>query len=587
MNERNLVELFRRQAERLGPRPALRYKQHGVWHDLTWEQYRTESLAAAAALVELGVAPGDRVGMIAENSIDWLIADMAILSAGAINVPPHAPLTARQIHFQLADAEINFLFVSNRGQLEKVRQIQAQLPPLRGMVVFESAALQSEPRPFGSGVEARSRTVAAPMPVLCWSAFRQQGRRTLPRVAAELARRETALGPDDLATIMYTSGTTGNPKGVMLTHGNLVSNVHAMLERSGQQPDHVVLSWLPYTHIYARTVDHYSTLVSGVLLCLAVCADTLVQDLADVQPTHMASVPRFYEKALTLVADPDPNVVGRRLRDLFGSRVDWLSSGGAPLPSPVARAYVDAGVLVLQGYGLTETSPVISFNSQDAYKLETVGRPLPGIEVKIAADGEILTRGPHVMKGYWNNPAATAEAIRDGWFHTGDLGELDADGFLKITGRKKELIVLSNGKKVVPSFIEGLLQSDPCIDQAVVCGEGRNFLTALIVPHWANVRAALAAERGASAPRDSIEETPSPPVVELLQRRIQAALVDVSGGEQVRRFLIVPQPFSVAADELTVSLKLRRNVVLAKYARQLEELYRSSEELDHTNCGSE
>src|SRR5579883_2847210 len=547
MNERNLVELHRRQAERLGPRPALRYKRHGVWHDVTWEQYRAEALASAAALIESGVAPGDRVGMIAENSIDWLIADMAILAAGAINVPPHAPLTAKQIHFQLADAEINFLFVSNRVQLEKLRQIRAHLPPLRGVVVFDSDAL--------AGSEA----------VVSWAAFRQQGRRALPRVAVELARREAALGPDDLATIMYTSGTTGNPKGVMLTHGNLVSNVRAMLERSGQQAGDVVLSWLPYTHIYARTVDHYSTLVSGVLLCLAESAETLVQDLADVQPTHMASVPRFYEKVLTLVADPDPNVVGRRLRDLFGPRVDWLSSGGAPLPYPVARTYVDAGVLVLQGYGLTETSPVISFNAKDAYKLETVGRPLPGIEVKIAADGEILTRGPHVMKGYWKNPAATAEAIRDGWFHTGDLGELDADGFLKITGRKKELIVLSNGKKVVPSFIEGLLQADPCIDQAVVCGEGRNYLTALIVPHWANVRAVLG--------NPSVEAT-SPAVRELLQQRIRQSLKDVSPGEQVKQFVIVPQPFSVADDELTVSLKLRRKVVLAKYARQLEELYR-------------
>jgi long-chain acyl-CoA synthetase len=558
MNERNLVELFRRQAERLGPRPALRSKRHGLWHDLTWEQYRAESLAAAAALVEFGIAPGDRVGMIAENSIDWLIADMAILSAGAINVPPHAPLTARQIQFQLTDAEINFLFVSNRVQLDKVRQIQAQLPPLCGLVVFDSTEL------------------AGSEDVLSWPAFRQQGRRALSRLAAELVRRESALGPEDLATIMYTSGTTGNPKGVMLTHGNLLSNVRSMLERSGQQPDDVVLSWLPYTHIYARTVDHYSMLSSGVLLCLAESAETLVKDLAEVQPTHMASVPRFYEKVLTFAADPDPNVVGRRLRDVFGPRVDWLSSGGAPLPYPVARAYVDAGILVLQGYGLTETSPVISFNAKDAYKLETVGRLLPGVEVKISSDGEILTRGPQVMKGYWNNPAATAEAIRDGWFHTGDLGELDADGFLKITGRKKELIVLSNGKKVVPSYLEGLLQSDPCIDQAVVCGEGRNFLTALIVPHWANVRVELA-ESGAAG-NDPIGESATPQVMELLQRRIQAALADVSSTEQIKKYLIVPQPFSVAADELTVSLKLRRNVVLAKYARELEELYRASEE---------
>ncbi|MGH7169314.1 MAG: AMP-dependent synthetase/ligase, partial [Gemmataceae bacterium] len=543
MIERNLIELHRRQAERLGPRPALRYKRHGLWHDVAWEQYRAESLAAAAALVAFGVAPGDRVGMVAENSVDWLIADLAILAAGAVNVPPHAPLTARQILYQLADAEINFLFVSNRVQLDKVRQIRSQLPPLRGVAVFDRTARTADDE-------------------LSWEAFRQHGRRALPHQSAELARREAALGPDDLATIMYTSGTTGNPKGVMLTHGNLLSNVNAMRQRSGQQPGDVVLSWLPYTHIYARTVDHYSTLANGVLLCLAESAETLVQDVLDVQPTHMASVPRFYEKVLTMVADPDPYVVGRRLRDLFGPRVDWLSSGGAPLPYPVGRAYADAGVLVLQGYGLTETSPVISFNAKDAYKLETVGLPLPDVEVKIAADGEVLTRGSHVMKGYWKNPQATAEAIRDGWFHTGDLGELDGDGYLKITGRKKELLVLSNGKKVAPAFIEGLLSADACIDQAVVCGEGRNFLTALIVPHWANVHAALSRN-------GPFEEEVSPAVMALLQRRVKAALIDVCPAEQVKKFVVVPQPFSVAAEELTVSLKLRRNVVLAKYARQM------------------
>jgi long-chain acyl-CoA synthetase len=552
MSERNLVELHRRQAERLGPRPALRSKRYGIWHDFTWERYRAETVAAAAALIEAGVGPGDRVGMVAENSIDWLIADMAILTAGAINVPPHAPLTARQILFQLADAEVNFLLVSNRAQLDKIRQIRSQLPPLRGIVLFDSTA------------------AAGHDDLVPWQTFRQRGRQALPRLEGEISRREAALGPDDLATIMYTSGTTGNPKGVMLTHGNLLSNVRATLDRSGQRPGDVVLSWLPYTHIYARTVDHYCNLATGVLLCVAESAETLVQDLADVQPTHMASVPRFYEKVLTMAADPDPEVVARRLRDIFGPRVNWLSSGGAPLPLPVARPYVDAGILLLQGYGLTETSPVISFNAKEAYKLETVGRPLPGVEVKIGPDGEVLTRGPHVMKGYWKNPAATAETIRDGWLHTGDLGELDADGFLKITGRKKELLVLSNGKKVVPAYLEGLLQGDPCIDQAVVCGEGRNFLTALIVPHWSNVRAALAAE---GTKLDGVIEEATPPVMELLQSRIQAALVDVSSAEQVRKIIVVPQPFSVAADELTVSLKLRRNVVLAKYARQLDELY--------------
>jgi long-chain acyl-CoA synthetase len=553
MNYRNLIDLLRWQAERLGPLPALSYKRDGLYHDITWTQYHADALAGAAALIEAGVRSGDRVGLVSENRVEWLIADMAILTAGAVNVPPHAPLAARQIHYQLEDAGVTWLIVSNQTQLEKIRQLRGELPKLRGIVIFVANA---------SGEDAEP-----------WTAFLQKGRAALPRLADELRRRETAIGADDLATIMYTSGTTGNPKGVILTHGNLLSNTLATLAVAGHRPDDVRLSWLPYSHIYARTIDHYGTIAAGIRLALAECADTLVLNLAEVEPTHMASVPRFYEKVLTAVATPDPKETGKRLRKIFGPRIDWLSSGGAPLPVPIARPYHDAGLLLLQGYGLTESSPVISFNRKENYKIDTVGPALPGVEVKIAPDGEILTRGPHVMKGYWNAPEATAEALRDGWLHTGDLGELDADGFLKITGRKKELLVMSNGKKVVPSYLEGLLQADTCIDQAVIVGEGRNFLTALIVPAWDNVAKALNAD-GITLTADAEARPTQPAVLDLLRHHIDAALTDVSKMEQVKKFLVLPRPFSVAADEMTVSLKLRRNVVLAKYAAQLEALYR-------------
>jgi long-chain acyl-CoA synthetase len=553
MSDRNLVDVLHRQARALGPRPAFRRRRNGLFSDVTWQQYFDAVQAAAAALVDLGVQPGDRVGIIAENSVEWLIADMAILAAGAINVPPHAPLTARQVQFQLADADVQWAFVSSSEQLAKLLQMRSELTAIRGITVFERCASEEG---IGS-----------------FDAFLVRGRQALPRLAAELEQRRRAVGPDDLATIMYTSGTTGNPKGVMLTHHNLLSNAEACLEISPHGPGDVVLNWLPFSHIYARTVDHYAaSLVGGALVALADSVDTLVQDLADVWPMNMASVPRFYEKVLAACCSADERETGRKLRSVFGPRMDWLSSGGAPLPMPVAQAYHRAGLLLLQGYGLTESSPVISFNTKAHNKLGTVGRPVPGVEVRIAADGEVLTRGPHVMKGYWKSPQATAEAIRDGWLHTGDIGELDADGFLKITGRKKELLVLSNGKKVVPVFLEGLLVGDPCIEQAVICGEGRHFLTALVVPNWANVRQALAAE-GTTLP-PCAEEQPPPVVAELLQQRIAACLGDVSSAEQVRKFIIVPRPFSVAADELTVSLKLRRNVVLARFASQLEGLYR-------------
>jgi long-chain acyl-CoA synthetase len=373
---------------------------------------------------------------------------------------------------------------------------------------------------------------------------------------------------------MYTSGTTGNPKGVILTHGNLVSNVLAALAVAPYEADDVQLVWLPLSHIYARTVDHYKCVAAGTVLCLADSAETVVENLAETRPTHLSSVPRFYEKLLAAVGTADPQETGRRLKAVFGPRMRWLGSGGAPLPLHIEQALNAAGLQIRPGYGLTESSPVITFNRLDSYKPGTVGQAIPGVEVKIAPDGEILSRGPHVMQGYWNNPQATAEALRDGWLYTGDLGQLDADGFLTITGRKKELMVLSNGKKVVPPHIEGLLLSEPCIEQAAVCGEGRNFLTALIVPNWENLRKALRQE-GTAVDHEPEERLAKHAAVQaLLQKRIDAILADVANYERVRKFIILPRPFSVAADELTVSLKLRRNVVLTKYKAELETLYR-------------
>jgi long-chain acyl-CoA synthetase len=374
--------------------------------------------------------------------------------------------------------------------------------------------------------------------------------------------------PDNLATIIYTSGTTGLSKGVMLTHGNLLSNALAFTAVSPFGPDSIFLGWLPFSHIYARTVDIYVTYSVGATLCLAQSQETLVADLADLQPTNMSGVPRFYEKVLAAAQSPDSAVLKKRLQAIFGPNIDFLGSGGAPLPLSIAQAYQDAGLLLLQGYGLTESSPVISFNRRDRYKIDSVGLPIPGVEVSIGPDGEVLTRGPHVMKGYWKNPQATAEAIVNGWLHTGDLGRLDDDGFLYITGRKKELLVLSNGKKVVPSHIEGILLADPCIDQVVVCGEGRNFLSALIVPHWDN----LADQMGAS--HDPSKLAADPKATTYLEARIQQALRGVAAWEQVKKIAILAEPFSVANDELTVSLKLRRGVIVENHRHELERLYR-------------
>jgi long-chain acyl-CoA synthetase len=552
MSYRNLAQLLRLQGERLGPCPAMLYRRHGLYHAVSWADYAEQADACAAALIDAGIQPGDRVGLLSENRAEWLIADMGILTAGAINVPPHAPLTAKQVHYQLDDAGVRWLFVSTREQREKVRQIQGQLADLKGIVVFDGPVL--------SGANVAEFTFAG---------FLQRGRQLRAAVRAEIDRRDPQTTADALATIMYTSGTTGNPKGVMLTHGNLLSNAKAMDDASPRQPDALLFNWLPFSHIYARTVDHYLSIFAGVTLALAESAETIVENLIETQPTHISSVPRFYEKLLSSFASLDEEKRGKRLRNIFGPRMEWLGSGGAPLPLPVAKAFQQAGLLILQGYGLTECAPVISFNRKQHFKLETVGQAIPGVDVKIAADGEVLTRGPHVMKGYWHNDAASAEAVKDGWLHTGDLGTLDSEGFLTITGRKKELLVLSNGKKVVPSHLEGLLLSEPLIDQAVVYGEGKNFLTALLVPHWDKVRQAVgkaANEMPENLARDSA-------VCGLLEQCVQRALAHEAPWEQVRKFVLLPRPFSVAAEELTVSLKLRRGVVFGKYKAELERLY--------------
>ena len=566
MDNRNLVDLHRDRALRLGPRVALRYKKHGLYRDISWTAYHEQVQACAAALLDVGIMPGDRVGLLAENRVEWLVADMAIMAAGAINVPPHAPLTARQIAFQFQETGVRWLFVSTPPQLEKYLEVREELPDVAGVVIFDGSPLTSN----------SSSLIADTCGIMSWDGFLQRGRLTLERNQAELDCRAAKLGPDDLATIMYTSGTTGNPKGVMLTHGNLLSNAWATHQASPREPGAVILSWLPFSHIYARTVDHYLSIVAAVPLCLAESAETLVLNLAETQPTHLSSVPRFYEKILAAVAGLDVEQSRRRLRGIFGARLEWLSSGGAPLPVSIAKAYEAAGLLLLQGYGLTESSPVISFNHKKAYKLATVGRPIPGVEVAIAPDGEVLTRGPHVMKGYWKNPQATAAAIRAGWLHTGDLGELDADGFLSITGRKKDLLVLSSGKKIVPTHIEGLLIGEPCIDQALVCGEGKKFLSALIVPNWANLRAALTVSGFTEPSLSDAELATHPAVYRWLEQRVALVLADVSSWERVKKIAILAEAFSIAADELTVSLKLRRQVVLLRYQAVLEALYRDA-----------
>jgi long-chain acyl-CoA synthetase len=543
---RHLPDLFRRQADRLGPRVGLRFKRHGLWVDVTWSEWRERVEAAALGLLALGLRTGERVAILSENRFEWVLAEMAILSAGGVSVPLHAPLTPPQVQQMLADSGAAAVVTSDAGQTGKIQSIANGLPELRAVVPMASAM-------GGLGQAGSSSHVG-------WQRLEQMGRSAPAELRRELAARQDSLSADHLASLLYTSGTTGLPKGVMLSHENFLSNVTAMNEAVGPfAADTVFFNWLPLSHVYARTVDYYLAIAVGATLVLAESAETIVPNLLEIRPTHLSSVPRFYEKLLGSVVGLEPAQQGERLRAIFGPRIRWLGCGGAPLPAGVAQAYRDAGFEVVVGYGLTESSPVISTNRIGANKLGSVGLPIPGIEVTIAADGEILTRGPHVMQGYWNQPEATAAVLRDGWLHTGDLGRIDEDGYLWITGRKKDLIVLSSGKKVAPTPLEGLLMSSPLIEHAVVFGEGRPFLSAVVVPREEAVRRECENCGGDAAA--------------LLLEKIESLLADVAPWEKVRKIVVATRAFSVGSDELTVSMKVRRSVIFEHYRQELEGLY--------------
>lgn len=554
----NLASFHRDACRRRGPKVALCFKKWGRYQDLTWSEYRRQADGVAAGLIELGINSGDRVAILSENRYEWLIADHAILSAGAVNVPLHAPLTAPQAEYQLAHSDARGIFVSTQAQADKVAVILNALPQLEFIVSFEPIAPPDR------------------LKYLSWPGLMHRGWQRGVATHDETLAREAALTGENLATLIYTSGTTGNPKGVMLTHGNLLSNTLATLNLADIQPGDVQLNWLPFSHIYARTVDHYLTTAAGTTLALAESVETLVANLAETLPMWMNSVPRFYEKVWSGIETFAPEKRAKELRKIFGPNLRQLSSGGAPLPKHIGAAFFELRLPIYEGYGLTESSPVISFNCPARYRLGSVGPAISGVEVQIAPDGEILTRGPHVMKGYWKNPEATAETIVDGWLHTGDVGHLDADGFLYITDRKKDLIITSCGKNIAPTELERLLISDPYIDQALVYGDRRPFVSAIVVPNFAKLAEERAAHGWNIEVADDFIRTPA--VVDFFQARIDKLMEAVSRPERVKACLVLSRPFQVADEELTATLKLRRRHVTGKFEQHLAKLYTCARE---------
>ena len=560
-----LVSLFARRVEQDGGQISLHFRTQGQWQSLRWSQVADDVACLAALLTELGVSPGDRIAQFSPNRYEWILADLAIQLARAVHVPIHASLAAPQVAYQVADSGARLVLLAGMEEAAKLaayyRDHRAELPAGVRFVLYDAGS-----RPAGT---AEPLDVAALSDLLAGADAREPG--ALSERGRRLLREaRDAVRPSDLATILYTSGTTGEPKGVMLSQGNLASNALGTLEAFGHQADDLRLAWLPMSHIFARTCDVYTWLAGGGQLALAEKPESVTENCRDLHPTLINGVPYFFEKVRLSLIDRGLADQPGMLPAVFGGRLRAACSGGAPLPEHVARFYNERGVFLGEGYGLTESSPVISATVPGGLRIGAAGRPIPGVEVRIAEDGEILTRGPHVMLGYWKQPAATTEVLRDGWLGTGDLGKLDADGFLFVTGRKKDLIVTSAGKNIAPAYLEALLKSDPLIEQAVVIGDRRNYLVALIVPN----REALAADLPALGVAAAIDEAlRHPAVVEHYAGRIRERLSGVSRFEQIGRFALLDRPLSAEQGELTLTMKLRREAIHRNFADVIEGIY--------------
>lgn len=558
------------------------HRQAIEWISISSRELYRNVVGVARALESWGIAQGDRVAILSENRPEWSTADFATLLLGAVVVPVYSTLTDEQTAYVLSDSGARVVFVSTDKQLQKILAIQARTNVERIVVMdpVETAHAFHMYRLMSEGPDARD---------------------------PQFDTRAMKVAPEDLATIIYTSGTTGTPKGAMLTHGNLASNISCSLHEFEVRPGQISLSFLPLSHVTARHVD-FAMMYHGVTLAYCPFIEQLPRALLEVRPTIFVGVPRVYEKIYNQVVQKTKGLlksaiyawalaVGRRhkqeillgrrptttrwrvadkliysqVRAALGARVGLFISGGAPLGRELAEWYATIGVRIHEGYGLTETSPVIAVNTPKTHKLGTVGKPLRNLEVRIADDGEVLVRGPSVFHAYWNRPEETKNAFLHDWFKTGDIGNLDAEGFLSITDRKKDLIKTSGGKFIAPQPIENSLKHNVLIAEAVILGDKRKFPAVLIAPHfplledWARTN---------QIPFSSRKELVEHSMVQALYEGIVADLNQtLARFEKLKKVIVVPDEFSAEDGTLTASMKLRRRVVEERYRHEIDRLY--------------
>lgn len=590
MNE-TLPRMVLSRVDRFANQPAMRRKIDGAYQDISWNQLGEQVDAFARGLLSLGLKREEQAGILAPNCPEWAFADLAIMAVGGRTVPIYHTEGLETISHILADAEVRFLFTHSVLRAHELLEICEQFPKLEKIILFKGMAEKPA--------------------LLTLSDFLDPGAR-IPR---EQIDELLAIGqPEDLATIVYTSGTTGEPKGVMLTHHNILSNVEACCKLIDLSPADVSLSFLPLSHIFERMAGYYLMLHQGVTIGYAESIDTVPVNLVEVQPTIVTSVPRLYEKmhnrvlervstgpwlkkqlffiALrigrekvareqagmpptawqTLLLKLFDRVVFSKIKERLGGRLRFFVSGGAPLVREIAEFFLSAGVPIYEGYGLTETSPVLAVNYPGQHRLGSVGPPLKNIELRVAEDGELLAKGPSVFQGYWKLPEETARALEGGWFHTGDVARFDDQGYLFITDRKKDLIVNAGGKKIAPQELENLLKTDKYISSLMVYGDRRPYLTALVVPDFEALQKYARYKKIDFL--DQCDLVNHPKVLDLVRRRIDKLQHSLPSYRQIKRFALLSRDFTGEKGEVTPTLKIKRNIVGERYEQLLEDLYR-------------
>ncbi len=597
---RSMPEMLMENAKKFAGKPALSYKKNGKYEALTYELFYQQVLMTARGLLKVGAQVGDRVAIFSENRVGWAVSDFAIQFAGGISVPIYATNTPEQAAYVINHAETKIVFVSSRTQYEKLLEVRDQIPGVELVVSFEQFI--GDPT----------------LPVFHLYQLAELSHPLQEEEQLEIEERVAKITSDDLITIIYTSGTTGVPKGVMLTHANMLSNAYYGAIRAGiRDGEETFLSFLPLSHVLERTAGYYSVFMTGCHMAFAESVDKVVENIVEVRPTMMVSVPRLFEKIYSRIyenvhqASPikrklfhwavnvgsrfverkyiqrrSPGSLGicykladklvfGKIRAKFGGRLRVCISGGAPLDKRINEFLWSIGIPTLEGYGLTETSPVVSVNSFEKVKCGSVGTVLDRTEVRLAEDGELLVRGPQVMRGYYKDPEATKETLKDNWLATGDIATIDSAGFVTIVDRKKEIIITAGGKNIAPQPIENHLKLDKYISQAFVYGDRKPYLTAILTP---NIECLIEYARDKNINYLNIDDlVVKQAILELLAERLEVVNKTLPSYETIKRFIILPQEFSIESGEITPTLKLKRKVIYEKHKDSIEGLYYSNE----------